>query len=918
MTTPTEQREACQSVLDAARKAVAWVNDPINKETVGLERKSVEKRLRRLVTETAKLTASVDKPMCVGVYGPSQAGKSYLVSVLARQGQKPLMARFGGIDAPVDFIKEINPGGERESTGVVTRFSIHQRPSPDGFPVCLRLLRETDVVKIIGNSFFLDGDQRKLPPLEPDAVRQGLADARSRAADSKPADNPLDVEAVWDIQDYFEKTFEGARNLETLRPFWDEAAELLPRLSIADRGALFSLLWGEIPEMTDLYLHLTRALSQLRFATEAYCPIDALVPRTESIIDVMTLNGLGKDGQPELQIKVGDNPAILLPRPIVTALTAELHINIVDTPWPFFAHTDLLDFPGARSRQKVDLRDFLQKEGGESKKELLLRGKVAFLFERYVAEQELTSMLLCVKPSNQDVADLPEMISNWVGVSHGRTAAERVGKTVVLFLVLTMFDTHFVEKAGEERADPGERFASRLFSSIENFLAKAHDWPTQWTPGQSFDNTYWLRNPNYPADSIIEYGAGGQEIGFRQDKVDYIARLKQGFLAQPSSAEFFRTPEIAFDEALKLNDGGVGHLAANLEPVCRPSLKAEQIAGRVRELSAQLAGLLAPFHVSNDAEKRVAERAGVAREILAKAQHLWSMHRFADLLTTLQVSQHGFSEILYEAHARKPSQKTGSTAASPQGERPTNGAVSRAAPPLPGLPPMPGLPPLPGSPPVQPAAQVPVDEAVQTHASTGAAARRSNLSPMLSAAAVEYWLDYLRSASETGRLEHLFDGDRRLASELVGEYANGARRLDLEERIASAIDRLSGSVNEDIDMTLEKASFACASVINHFVAGLGIDDLPANDRPVAPRLSGSETPVFTRPVAANAAAEIPLSPSNHRYDALADWMYAFYRFVEDNARSVDGMTIDFEQNARLGAILAMVGRTGSQDASWAA
>lgn len=149
--TSPDHRDACQSVLDAARNSVRWINDPANHDTVGLERKSVDKRLRRLVTETVKLHASVDKPMCVGVYGPSQAGKSYLVSVLAREAQKPLMARFAGIASPIDFIKDINPGGERESTGVVTRFSIHQRPSPDGFPVCLRLLTETDIVKIIGN-----------------------------------------------------------------------------------------------------------------------------------------------------------------------------------------------------------------------------------------------------------------------------------------------------------------------------------------------------------------------------------------------------------------------------------------------------------------------------------------------------------------------------------------------------------------------------------------------------------------------------------------------------------------------------------------------------------------------------------------------------------------------------------------------
>ena len=87
--------------------------------------------------------AAIDRPMCVGVFGPSQAGKSYLVSVLAGTASAPLMARFGDLGRDVDFIREINPGGDRESTGLVTRFSVRQEPSPPGAPVVLRMLSES-------------------------------------------------------------------------------------------------------------------------------------------------------------------------------------------------------------------------------------------------------------------------------------------------------------------------------------------------------------------------------------------------------------------------------------------------------------------------------------------------------------------------------------------------------------------------------------------------------------------------------------------------------------------------------------------------------------------------------------------------------------------------------------------------------
>ena len=60
--------------------------------------------------------------MCVGVFGPSQAGKSYLVSILAQPRRPAAAGAFG--DQSYDFLREINPPRQRESTGLVTRFGL--------------------------------------------------------------------------------------------------------------------------------------------------------------------------------------------------------------------------------------------------------------------------------------------------------------------------------------------------------------------------------------------------------------------------------------------------------------------------------------------------------------------------------------------------------------------------------------------------------------------------------------------------------------------------------------------------------------------------------------------------------------------------------------------------------------------------
>ena len=884
----------CQTLLKSARDAVVWINDPENDSIVGLEKRGHDRRLRRLVTEATKLDNSVDKPMCVGIFGPSQAGKSYLVSMLAREKAekgkeaKPLMARFDGLDEPVDFLTDINPDGERESTGIVTRFTLSQKTSPEGFPVAVRLLSEIDLLKVLGNTYFLDSDVKTIVSPTSEEISDVLALARSRQRNSKYEDNLLTNEDIWDLQEYFERAFEGKPSIDILRGYWDEAANIAPNLSIEHRAELFSVLWGRLAPFTGLYSKLTNALKKLGFAADAFCKMDALLPKTKSIIDVMTLTGIDGTDESSLEIRSNNSAIMELTRSEVTALTAELHLTIDRKPWPFFADTDLLDFPGARGRQPLNLETFLEDSSANPLKELLLRGKVAYLFDRYVAEQELTSMLLCVRPSNQDVTDLPDMINHWVSQSHGQTPAQRAGKTVVLFLILTWFDVHIKERAGLKNSSPDERFKSRVHTSIESYFAKGYDWPNNWENGKPFNNTYWLRNPYAEKVDVFEYN-GDQEIALKESEKEYVQRLREGCISVPGIQKHFKEPGRAFDEAMKLNDGGVSYLAENLEPVCNPALKDEQIAGRISVLKAQLSDIVSPFYVSNDVEVRLQERRLVSQGILAHIQRLGSEGRFADLLTALQTSQQTYSSVLREAYSNRALDQN------------SNGSAGKTdakqAPVVPAVP-MPGLPPLPGM--AAPASVTSPTKENQLKPPTGP---HDVISSRLARAAIEHWLNLLHTSAEAPALSRFFQGDTKLAMELVNELSVAARRKALESDIYDMIVDLSGSVTEEMDMYMEKAAFASAAIVNRFVNRFYFETLDVAERPQAPTSDGTFRQVFTRADAANSASEIDLSPSTHKYDALADWMYAFHTLVEDNAKSIDGQSINIDQNEKLGGIL---------------
>src|SRR5689334_16666437 len=155
----TELLHGSQALGQASSEARAWVTRLARTATsVGNEEHSLAEGTRRAANLSRKLAASAGRRNSAGVFGPSQAGKSYLVSVLAKnpQSRNPLTANFAGKQK--NFIAEINPPGDRESTGLVTRFTIVPGTTDQNYPVELRMLTETDLVKILGNSFLSDFD----------------------------------------------------------------------------------------------------------------------------------------------------------------------------------------------------------------------------------------------------------------------------------------------------------------------------------------------------------------------------------------------------------------------------------------------------------------------------------------------------------------------------------------------------------------------------------------------------------------------------------------------------------------------------------------------------------------------------------------------------------------------------------------
>ncbi len=879
--------DRCVEVAGLTRQAIDWVNHEENTETVGPKHKSLTKLLRKSARRAERLGKSARTNMSVSVFGPSQAGKSFLVSVLARPEDGRLTADFNGPGGKLDYISQINPAGDGESTGLVTRFTMTKAPTPDGFPIQLNLLSEADIARTIINSFFEDGDQSEAPP-EPEDLKAHFATHSGKAGAS---DVPgLSFEEVFEIAEYVENTFGKIAYASHLRGFWDEAASLAPRMSVQDRGAFLSILWGGYSQLTDLYVKLSSALQTIDNAEEIYASLDALQPRETSIIDVNTLSGLFKPESDDLlSVRTPGGKVAQMNRAVVCALAAELVFPMEEQPSEFFSETDLLDFPGARNRFELPLTKTLENPE-EGVTNMLLRGKVAYLFDRYVANQEITSMLLCVPDSNMETLSLPGLVEQWIDLTHGATPAERAKSECILFFVMTKFDKHLIDTASG--AEVYERFERRMDASlIKGFGKVATSWVHKWTNSAPFQNCFWLRNPYYPIEAFIKY-QDDREVEILPDKVARVAELKAGCLEAESVQKHFKDPDRAWEAALGLNDGGVSYLVDELTKVCKPESKMGQISVQLDKMTMDVLGELRDLYVSDDIETRIEEKREAAATIIDCLELTLQSHRFGAFINALCVDQDAIEDRISRVPSSiRISQAVGASGADGAG-RPTGPARPGGA----ARPSRPGRPNRPGGP--APAAAEPAGDVTEKSANM---IQTMTSEEFQANTAIDIWIEHLSQFREdTDRLA-AFSLTPETAADLTRELVHGFRRIDIVKDMKNMLKSIDYGLT--VDKQAPPAAIVCAETINRFVYTLGAERMSDKDRPEIQLNDGVTRKAFDARVASDTAFDLPQDQRAAAEDYWTDWVYTLEALFVGNAKDGDAGEINIEQNMAIGRVV---------------
>jgi hypothetical protein len=624
--------------LELVEKSNVWIKNSLD----GEKQKNAYRNLVNCRRKLNKKKFALEGNPAAALYGESQVGKSYLISSLLTENAKP----FGITDENGqfhNFIEEINPpGGGTESTSLISRFSVNYKPVNSKYPIKAILLSPADIVLVLCDSFYNDinlktsQNNHLLSIQEINAEVYKLKDKFN----NKPIQQQvLSEDDVLEMQDYFKEYFQKADKIIDSN-FFDEVSLLIAKTNPNEWKEVFSLLWNKNQNFTTLLDKLIGEYQKLNFEKVLYLPIESVLNTNGTLLDVKRLREI-YSADDKIETNYSLTTKVLFPntkeldfdKTFLCALTAELIFSQPESlaqSKPFLVETDLLDFPGARSRMNLPLEAIKD----EIIPDLLLRGKVAYLFNKYSDSEKINILIFCAKHEQTAQRTMPTLLNNWVNKIVGETAEKRErfianAQISPLFVIGTWFNIDLSHDPLLDKAAGGtplnNRWLRRFTTTLEKeyFEKATYSWFENWTKSQpDFKNIFLLRDfekSETPSKLFTGYHENKKELEEVSTPTypDFREKLRQSFLNYDFVKRHFENPVESWDEAASINKDGTFLIIDKLTIAAKNINNAFQEKTRT-ELNEITQVILAELHKhfhSNDKDEELQKAKSMAGNI---------------------------------------------------------------------------------------------------------------------------------------------------------------------------------------------------------------------------------------------------------------------------------------------------------------
>jgi hypothetical protein len=608
-------------------------------------------RLRRLASN---LWRSANVPVAAAVYGPSQVGKSlFMARVLepAAEGDTPL-GKCDQTGPPsyipgLSFEKDINPHcGDQEATALVTRFTTKERFDETAlpeYPVKVRALTRAEWLRVLARGFRSECIQPKGLTWREDAIRALFESvSQDHAADAVDRDwrmDLLDVYAyvrgldprLYEISESMFNAFLSRYPLTTAgyvelagRMFWDR--ENYPELTV-----LFNRVAAFLEKVCrhgrdGILVHW----AALRFLLDSRrtAQHESRQSKWQQVVRWADLRDGFKDGWYVLDYAPGGNgPNEELA--VIQSAMLEMIIPVIphrlSDDWrDVILKMDVLDLPGILAGGAGNT------EGGaaeidsvDRQMNVVKRGKVFYLIDRYIEERQIQTLLLLIRGGNLNVRGLlKEYVDKWGQARYGEEAWPQKVDTAhpALFLGMTGIDEQFKDK----ELHP-EIFDARLSQLVDTtFYEVMTDFGGT---AQPFTNVYPIRYPGtWDWDQRRRQAMGDPQKWERAGQV---------FVGSPLVQRYVKNPQRKWEVAMRDNDGGLSLISQGFLDCTNSLQKQDVLREQIQRLHQDLKNLAERWYCPPDANVERNKRIGVAQRVL---QWLEDEHAVYERVRALQAA----------------------------------------------------------------------------------------------------------------------------------------------------------------------------------------------------------------------------------------------------------------------------------------
>lgn len=627
-----------KSQIAIIERSIVWAKK-FGKETFPVEElKEYRRTLKRIAN-------SLEENCSAAAYGESQVGKSYLMSSLLSTADSPFVITNNGKE--YSFIDDLNPSGgnttKTESTGVITRFTINNDNEAMKNYVKVKNLSVADLLMLLVDSYYNDLKIDSTKVLLSEQINSELKIIQHLWANKNTfSQDVLTEDDVKDLCDYIAQVLGSNAVNITRSDFRKIVAPKIQFVSCENWVKIFSILWNKNEELSHLFSLLINEYKKIQFQTEIYVPFEAVLRDRGTLLKIEWLDsvcGLKHDTNTDILFTdvystQGQLLANNFNKSSLSALIAELTFVLpkqIANDRRFLNKIDLLDFPGARSREK-----FKEQEIATVLPTILRRGKVAYLFNKYSRSLRISSVLFCHHNDQKNEPSLGETVNDWIETNIGKTPEERTEDLTrtngvsPLFLIATKFNIE-LERTKNDSATNVELLGEhwKRFKTVLPEIIKPATWFDNWVVrgglfrSEAFQSIYLLRDYYWSMKNQVFDGYNDKtkspELSrhIHEDYPDYFINLENNFINNEFVQKHFANPKVSWDEVSSLNSDGSRAIIRDLDAISGvlDAARREKYLKELRTIKNEILAKLCTYYEPDNKEENNMKTRTIVGEI---------------------------------------------------------------------------------------------------------------------------------------------------------------------------------------------------------------------------------------------------------------------------------------------------------------